>query len=662
MIKKYVHLSADINSVVRVTISLLLLFIILPKRLFYYQNLTLQPWTGVDVSWQLALNLAVKMGLTFGKDIIFTHGPLGFLTTHVSTDIDFIIPLAFSILLVLISFIMIHYIVSKLNSYSEIFFVLVLFFTSCVELLYTTYCFLLLVIVFFLFRSLYDTQNTIKYLWLSGAIVIILFYEKVYLALFSLAMYYSVVAYMLSRNRAMRNKILLCVIIHILAVSSISVFLKVDILNYIIGSISISDSYNDVMFRKSESFKLYAAVVYFVFLLTLFPMVIKNIKRHVHDFVAYLVILLSCFFLFKQSFVRFGSGNEFFSFVVLFIALFYIFTSNISIERYMKVVLPFLIVLILIVKIQDVESLPHYVDKLFSLPYKDVIYNKLSYDRKQYLEENKPYRTLPDNIIRLIDKQSVDIMPWEISYIYFNGLNYNPRPIIQSYTAYNSYLDKKNAEKYAGPSAPQFVIYSSGSLDGRHPFWDETYTKLTLLQNYSVVSIIYPGSNQLESNYFPYDTEPKMLLFSKNKVNTVKTIQKHAGDVTMKFGEKLLLAPVNNILLAKIKITYTFLGYIIRTLYKPPVILALLTYDDGVETYYRASIPILENGVILNKRVISTDDALNFFTTNGKGCAKVVSLEFILTGPDKFKKYLVKDKINIAMHEIDIIQGKENVL
>ena len=38
------------------------------------------PRTGFDTSWQLALNLAADHGLDYGRDIVFTYGPLGFLS------------------------------------------------------------------------------------------------------------------------------------------------------------------------------------------------------------------------------------------------------------------------------------------------------------------------------------------------------------------------------------------------------------------------------------------------------------------------------------------------------------------------------------------------------------------------------------------------------
>ncbi len=41
----------------------------------------LTPLAGVDASWQAGLALAQEQGLHFGRDIVFTYGPLGFLAT-----------------------------------------------------------------------------------------------------------------------------------------------------------------------------------------------------------------------------------------------------------------------------------------------------------------------------------------------------------------------------------------------------------------------------------------------------------------------------------------------------------------------------------------------------------------------------------------------------
>jgi hypothetical protein len=49
--------------------------------LFTFPVHQLAPAPGVDASWQAGLELAQEQGLHFGRDIVFTYGPLGFLTT-----------------------------------------------------------------------------------------------------------------------------------------------------------------------------------------------------------------------------------------------------------------------------------------------------------------------------------------------------------------------------------------------------------------------------------------------------------------------------------------------------------------------------------------------------------------------------------------------------
>lgn len=55
---------------------------------------------------------------------------------------------------------------------------------------------------------------------------------------------------------------------------------------------------------------------------------------------------------------------------------------------------------------------------------------------------------LPSEITDKIGRKSVDIVPWEIVFPYFNRLNYNPRPVVQSYAAFTPYLINLNYEKY----------------------------------------------------------------------------------------------------------------------------------------------------------------------------------------------------------------------
>jgi hypothetical protein len=64
--------SANILAVLAATIGWLFLMPLMPEM----------PTTGLDPSWRFALNVAVSPGLVFGRDVLFTFGPLGAIYTQ----------------------------------------------------------------------------------------------------------------------------------------------------------------------------------------------------------------------------------------------------------------------------------------------------------------------------------------------------------------------------------------------------------------------------------------------------------------------------------------------------------------------------------------------------------------------------------------------------
>lgn len=78
--------------------------------------------------------------------------------------------------------------------------------------------------------------------------------------------------------------------------------------------------------------------------------------------------------------------------------------------------------------------------------------NKLS-DRKT------AHLHLPDTVLNIIGRQTVDVYPWNYAIVAVNGLNWRPRPVIHSYAAYTGWLDGRDAEHIASANAPQFFIW-----------------------------------------------------------------------------------------------------------------------------------------------------------------------------------------------------------
>jgi hypothetical protein len=67
-----------------------------------------------------------------------------------------------------------------------------------------------------------------------------------------------------------------------------------------------------------------------------------------------------------------------------------------------------------------------------------------------------------------------------------NDLDYSPRPIIQSYVAYNSELARLNAEFLTTARAPQTILFGLETIDGHYPSQDDALSIPELLSRYDL--------------------------------------------------------------------------------------------------------------------------------------------------------------------------------
>ena len=84
----------------------------------------------------------------------------------------------------------------------------------------------------------------------------------------------------------------------------------------------------------------------------------------------------------------------------------------------------------------------------------------LKASREQSLAELKATYNL-SMIKDKVGNNTVDIISYEQGVLLLNDLNWHPRPVFQSYSAYNQHLLELNAKFFIGSNAPKFVIYKS---------------------------------------------------------------------------------------------------------------------------------------------------------------------------------------------------------
>jgi hypothetical protein len=95
---------------------------------------------------------------------------------------------------------------------------------------------------------------------------------------------------------------------------------------------------------------------------------------------------------------------------------------------------------------------------------------------------------LPATWLDRIGTEPIDAYPSELSVVFANGLNWCPRPMPQSFTAYTPDLDELNASHYRAPDGPRWVLFEQTALDRQHPWLVDPLTFRELYNCYDVAA------------------------------------------------------------------------------------------------------------------------------------------------------------------------------
>lgn len=186
----------------------------------------------------------------------------------------------------------------------------------------------------------------------------------------------------------------------------------------------------------------------------------------------------------------------------------------------------------------------------------------------------------------LVQQASVDVLGFEQAVAMVNDLNYQPRPILQGYSAYTPYLARLNHDYYASDRAPEFVLFKLQSIDYRLATMDDPHVLRLLIHRYTYL-FTELGYTVWQRNPGPFDAaafEPKPVRAT-----------------TVRLGQKLDVADLaDQHLWVEINYRFSLLGKLRRFLFKPPLVQLRITDDKGVESVHRLPQPIGRAGFMLN--------------------------------------------------------------
>ncbi|MBY8096165.1 hypothetical protein KW490_18315 [Vibrio fluvialis] len=583
------------------SVIILGLFILVP----FLPNM---PSSGLDPSWAMVIEKSFINNDQWGKDVIFTYGPLGFLQTkfYFERYFDLTVPIWF-----LISSIFIYFLYNSLKD------------TTLINRIF----------VYLLFISYYGLMGDSFYLFSISLTVIYGVYNKVsyqdmflgaiILSIFSLTkttfFIFSIGAVFLSTINVYRDsylKSILNVLIFVIVYFFIYTICGQDItswFSFVKNSLEIVLGFSSAMSIQGSSLE----IIIFLFIMTiaiiLFVMfLLKSSLDRVKQFVLISLLLALIFVNFKQGFVRHdlhslsawgglltslmlmlicikkGNNNKrhalmkfmymFISFISFFIGV-SLYESHLNLEKYNYIY-------------DDVVK--KYINKA-SFTF-DLFFN--GYEVKEQLDKklNEIKNELANN--SPIKKEyklngTIDVIDNIQGEIISSGLNYRNRPIIQEYSVYTKELQKINKEFFMSDRV-DYILFKPGSIDGRLPTLAEGASYPIFFTHYKIEKIFNDS-----------------LLFKRLDYDQDKTISsKIIIDKSIEPNQKLSL-PQGEFLFSTIKFNSSVLGKLVSLFYKKPIVKIRYHYNDGSIKDYRLVPGITSSGFYLSPVVNNSFDLLN---------------------------------------------------
>jgi hypothetical protein len=218
--------------------------------------------------------------------------------------------------------------------------------------------------------------------------------------------------------------------------------------------------------------------------------------------------------------------------------------------------------------------------------------------------------TIPPVIRNGIGDATVDVFPIDVWLAQLNDLNYSPRPVLQSYSAYCGVFDSLNAMHFYGTDRPEYLLSWTWSIDQRYPAWDESMTKAMIHLNYDYAGYVSLKNETVLSNdygnYLVFKAKPGTRESPKFEKLYEKTVLLN-DTIHINF-------PGDAPIYMSADIAYTAAGTIHTFISQPPLLEVTLFFDSACTSgaIYRAVKPIIENPVLINKYIGLSTDFLNF--------------------------------------------------
>jgi hypothetical protein len=187
---------------------------------------------------------------------------------------------------------------------------------------------------------------------------------------------------------------------------------------------------------------------------------------------------------------------------------------------------------------------------------------------------------------------------------------YRPRPMFQEYSTYTAALIDANAGFLAGDDAPDTVLLAPGSIDNRYPSLAEGPLWPLLMRRYAPAGLIGP--------YHHLDREIDVLVLRRRAGDADIGDRSHPS-LALAPGATRALDDLRGPVLATLDLPLSAAGRLLTLLHQTPMVEITVTLADGSQRTHRLIPEIARAGFIMSPYMADATDAQALFDAASTG-------------------------------------------
>lgn len=553
----------------------------------------------LDPSWRMALSFFFREGLQFGRDVVFTYGPLGFLMGNTHDGSNFMVLFAWQALQGLLLAAIVFRQGMQLPGYSRYFY-FVFFFLLGINYHDVTQQMAMAIVAFEQLRE--REPATARRSILAGVLLALFSLVKFTNLILAVVFVIAIAGLRLWRRQSRGAALMAGAFFGAFILGWI--LCRQNPLNlpaYLRNSWEISQGYQEAMGVAAPPQALWKG-------LTALGLIIAYAGLHfitATDRAQSLAVIVALggftYLNWKHGFIRADGHMVGFFYAALFIAT--AFPALLADSVRWRVVKRVVLVAAAFLALSGIgDALPGFLRGIAGYNQDRVGYTIPGLmnppDRaRQYddvFQRQQVAHALPKTRA-VVGQASIDVFGHEQAVAIINGFNFRPRPVFQGYSAYRPHLARLNFEHYASDRAPDFVLVKFHTIDHRHVALDDSELLRLLPHRYRFV--------HLEKGYMLWQRKPGAFDPASIAPQPVATGEFRLGEM-WSVGDA-----AREPLWATIDVRLNLLGKLRSFFYKPPQLMLHLEDDKGNKSDYRFTMPQGRTGFILSPIV---EDMISF--------------------------------------------------